>query len=127
MDLQEAQSISRSFDRQSSIIHDEVSLDRRFERLAPAGKQPRMQIAPRETDVDAVVAAQVIGRFRLAMPFEIGGRSDHDDWLRTGDPHGDHVALEAFANPQSRIEAARHDIGKRVVDREFKPDFGMSS
>ena len=77
-DLQEAQSILRSFDRQRSIVRDEVSFDRRLERLATAGKPPRMQIAARETDLDAVVAAQVIRRFRLAMPLEIGGRSDHE-------------------------------------------------
>src|SRR5215467_16036831 len=127
MDLQQTQSILRSSDRQRSIIHDEVSFDRRLERLAPVGKHPRMQIAARETDLDAVVAAQVIRRFRLAMPFEIAGRSDHDDPLRTADPHGDHVALEAFANPQSCIETARYDIGERIVDREFKRDFGVSS
>jgi hypothetical protein len=61
------------------------------------------------------------------MPIEIGGRSDDDDPLRTADPHGDHVALEAFASPQSRIEAVRHDIGERIVDREFKRDFGVTS
>src|SRR5215472_11800753 len=120
MGLQEAQSILRSFDRQRWIVHDKVSFDRRLERLAPAGEHPRMQIAARETDLDAVVVAQVIRRFRLAMPIEIGGRSDDDDPLRTADPHGDHVALEAFASPQSRIETARHDIGERIVDREFK-------
>src|ERR1700739_2022946 len=73
MGLQEAQSILRSFDRQRWIVHDKVSFDRRLERLAPAGEHPRMQIAARETDLDAVVVAQVIRRFRLAMPIEIGG------------------------------------------------------
>jgi hypothetical protein len=39
---------------------DKVSFDRRLERLAPAGEHPRMQIAAREPDLDAVVVAQVI-------------------------------------------------------------------
>src|SRR5215472_1065317 len=65
MDLQEAQSVLCGSDRQRSIIHDEVSVDRRLEQPAPAGKHPRMQIAACETNLDAVVAAQVIRRFRL--------------------------------------------------------------
>src|SRR5262249_61070661 len=106
MGLQEAQSILRSFDRQRWIVHDKVSFDRRLERLAPAGEPPRVQIAARETDLDAVVVAQVIRRFRLAMPVEIGGGAGDDGPLRTAGPPREHFGPRARARPQAPIDNA---------------------
>ena len=41
------------------------------------------------------------------------------------DPNGDHVRLQAFADPHAGVEAALHHVGEPVLDDHVEHDLGI--
>src|SRR5215471_16579087 len=84
MDLQQTQSILRSSDRQRSIIHDEVSFNRRLERrrshLAPSGAIPRVDFSPALL-IDDEIAAQLVEFDQLCIRLDWLGRLAREQGL----------------------------------------------
>jgi hypothetical protein len=75
--------------------------------------------------VDADVPDEVLRAFRHAMLGEITGRCDRHQAPVRADSHGDHVLLDALAQPDAGVEALLDDVAERAVEDQLDADIGI--
>ena len=69
-------------------------------------------------------AGEIARMNRLGHRQEIAGRPDQHAGDRPTDLHGDHVGLQAFAEPYAGVVPTCHDVGEPVLDDQFQRDVG---
>src|SRR3954469_24305086 len=76
--------------------------------------------------VDATVAMKVRRNNRRAAARPVVGRCDGEHRRLRGQPYRNHMLIQAFADADSSVEAARNDIAETVIDDEIQDDIWIS-
>ncbi|MCK1680973.1 aldo/keto reductase [Bradyrhizobium sp. 147] len=71
------------------------------------------------------MGGKIVGVARRRCGFEVGRRTNHRAADVRSDPHRDHVALEALAEPNAGIETGFDHVSEAILDDDLQHDVGM--
>lgn len=141
----QAYAVDRRADHELQVVDDQRSVHRDGERLVPLVEFPPVHTLRSVSEVDAAMARQIVGRFRLGVRHEIAGRPTGARVLPAGResrnliqgspnvPESGVEAREQLLSGIRRRDAARRPFYKRSPDEEsggggcLSPDPGLSS